>query len=174
MKKTNNKFRGNGGNKNHSAQVYSLNYKFDSSSIAGKFSDTALNLIKRYNDLARDAISNSDIVSAEMFRQYAEHYRKILTDINEKRSEQKVPAAQPAKQEESAAPNAENNVSEQPENSETEIKKEEKPKLKLVKKELKVVEVDDNAKNTAVEKISKPKKIIKRRVAPIEEQASVA
>ena len=65
--------------------VYSLNYKFDSCSIAGKISGTALDLIKKYNELAKEAQSNGDHVNAEVFRQYAEHYRKIVTDINEKK-----------------------------------------------------------------------------------------
>ena len=79
MKKNNNKYRNNYSN------VYSLNYKFDSCSIAGKISGTALDLIKKYNELAKEAQSNGDHVNAEVFRQYAEHYRKIVTDINEKK-----------------------------------------------------------------------------------------
>jgi len=82
MKRTNNKFRNN-----YSNQIYSLNYKFDSNSVAGKISGTALDLIKRYNELAKDAHSNNDYVTAEVFRQYAEHYRKIVTEINEKKNQ---------------------------------------------------------------------------------------
>ncbi len=82
MKRTNNKFRNNYNN-----QIYSLNYKFDSNSVAGKISGTALDLIKRYNELAKDALSNNDYVTAEVFRQYAEHYRKIVTEINEKKNQ---------------------------------------------------------------------------------------
>ena len=79
MKKinNNNKFRGN--------TVYSLNYKFDSVSPAGKCSGTALDLIKRYNELAKEAQNNGDYVGMEVFRQYAEHYRKIVTEINERK-----------------------------------------------------------------------------------------
>jgi len=78
MKKvSNNKFRGNA--------VYSLNYKFDSVSPAGKCSGTALDLIKRYNELAKEAQNNGDYVEMEVFRQYAEHYRKIVTEINERK-----------------------------------------------------------------------------------------
>lgn len=84
MKKINNKFRNN----NNNNQIYSLNYRFDSISIAGKCSGTALDLIKRYNELAKEAQANSDYVSAETFRQFAEHYRKIVTDINEKKNSQ--------------------------------------------------------------------------------------
>lgn len=100
MKKNNNKFRNNNNYNNNSnnnynnnnsssnnnTNKYSLTYKFDSSSIAGKFSGTALDLIKKYNELAKEAQSNHDYVSAEIFKQYAEHYRKIVTDINERKS----------------------------------------------------------------------------------------
>lgn len=85
MKKTNNKYRNNNSN-----QIYSLNYKFDSISIAGKISGTALDLIKKYNELAKEAHANGDYVTAEVFKQYAEHYRKIVTEINEKKNAQKV------------------------------------------------------------------------------------
>ncbi len=88
MKKTNNKYR-SGGNSSSNSTIYSLNYKFDSNSIAGKISGTALDLIKRYNDFAKDAQSNNDYVNAEIFRQYAEHYRKIVTEINERRNQQR-------------------------------------------------------------------------------------
>ncbi len=79
MKKQNNRFR-NGNNNG-----YTLNYKFDSVSIAGKISGTALDLIRRYNDLAKEAQGCGNYVDMEVYRQYAEHYRKIVTDINERR-----------------------------------------------------------------------------------------
>ena len=81
MKKTNNKYR-SGGNNSSNSTIYSLNYKFDSNSIAGKISGTALDLIKRYNDFAKDAQSNNDYVNAE-------HYRKIVTEINERKNQQR-------------------------------------------------------------------------------------
>lgn len=83
MKKTNNKYRNN----NNNNQIYSLNYKFDSCSIAGKVCGTALDLIKRYNELAKEAHGNNNYVEMEVFRQYAEHYRKIVTEINEKKNQ---------------------------------------------------------------------------------------
>lgn len=83
--KKNNKYRNN--NNNYSNQIYSLNYKFDSISSAGKFSGTALDLIKRYNELAKESQGNGNYVEAEVFRQYAEHYRKIVTEINEKKNQ---------------------------------------------------------------------------------------
>ena len=75
----NNKFRNN----NYNTQGYSLNYKFDSISVAGKICGTALDLIKRYNELAKEAHGNGNYVEAENFSQYAENYRKIVTESNE-------------------------------------------------------------------------------------------
>lgn len=83
MKKQNSRFR-NGNNNNNNG--YTLNYKFDSVSIAGKISGTALDLIRRYNDLAKEAQGCGNYVEMEIYRQYAEHYRKIVTDINERRN----------------------------------------------------------------------------------------
>ena len=82
MKKVVNKYR----NSNTNNTQYSLNYKFDSISTAGKVSGTALDLIKKYNELAKEAHSNGNYTEMENFRQYAEHYRKIVTDINEKKN----------------------------------------------------------------------------------------
>lgn len=86
------KFRPN----NNNNFIYSLNYKFDSCSIAGKINGTALELIKRYNDFAKEAQSNGDYVNAEIFRQYAEHYRKIVTEINERKAARNLSENQPA------------------------------------------------------------------------------
>ena len=103
MKKQNNRFRS--GNNNN---CYTLNYKFDSVSIAGKISGTALDLIRRYNDLAKEAQSNGDYVDMEIYRQYAEHYRKIVTDINERRqSRQEQARAEETTAEECAEENSE-------------------------------------------------------------------
>lgn len=85
--KKNIKYRSNNNYNNNNNHIFSLNYKFDSSSPAGKFSGTALDLIKRYNELAKESQGNGDYVEAEVFRQYAEHYRKIVTEINERKNE---------------------------------------------------------------------------------------
>lgn len=91
MKKSNNKYHGNNNNSNNNFNsIYSLNYKFDSISPAGKTCGTALDLIKKYNDLAKEAHGNGDYVEAEVFRQYAEHYRKIVTEINERKNQRQA------------------------------------------------------------------------------------
>lgn len=90
MKKSNNKYHGNNNFNNNFNSIYSLNYKFDSISPAGKTCGTALDLIKKYNDLAKEAHGNGDYVEAEVFRQYAEHYRKIVTEINERKNQRQA------------------------------------------------------------------------------------
>lgn len=103
MKKiNNNKFRGN--------SVYSLNYKFDSVSAAGKLSGTALDLIKRYNELAKEAQSNGNYVEMEVFRQYAEHYRKIVTEINERKNQHREYQSENQQNAEESASEAGNNL----------------------------------------------------------------
>lgn len=196
----NNRPRRNGGhNSNHNnnqSSIHSLNYKFDSTSIAGKFSDTALNLIKRYNDLARDAYSNSDIVSAEVYKQYAEHYRKILTEINEARnaiSAREVVSSDKKTEtstEVTEVKEASQNVEEKPV---VEEKAEKNSRPKQVKpRELKVVEIKPsrtNAKEDAQKEVAtlsdvdtkadKPKKVYRRKPAPkakaeVEKEVAVA
>jgi hypothetical protein len=108
--------------------IYSINYRFDSISIAGKHSGNALDLIKKYNELAKEAFGEHDIVKAETFRQYAEHYRKIVTDINEKRNQRNN--------------NQKNKNSSQSENTTTNLE------VAVNNAEPKVVEVTENAEKT--------------------------
>lgn len=173
MKKINNKYRNNGNN-NYNNQIYSLNYKFDSSSPAGKFNGTALDLIKKYNELAKDAQSNNDYIAAEVYRQYAEHYRKIVTDINEKKMQRnnnfqrdnerqdnvsaENPAAEPACETAVSTENAAQAAAEQA------------PAVE--KKEFKVIEIKES--ETPAETAQPKKRIYRRRTtAPAEGGDSV-
>lgn len=168
MKKlnNNNKFRGNNGN-----TIYSLNYKFDSVSSAGKLSGTALDLIKKYNELAKEAHNNGDYVQMEVFRQYAEHYRKIVTEINERKNQNRD--NQSAQQ---TADNGENAENKQEENTnlveteaaalsaqaapeaETEAKPVEKPKRRRSFTVIDVAAKENNAENaeTVTEQSAEP------------------
>ena len=106
-KNNNNKFRGNN-------SVNSLNYKYDSVSFAGKISGTALDLIKRYNELAKEAQSNGNYVEMEVFRQYAEHYRKIVTEVNERKNQAKAVYMNPDNNANNVAPEKAVNENTQP------------------------------------------------------------
>lgn len=160
MKRINNKYRNNNGNN----QIYSLNYKFDSTSPAGKISGTALDLIKRYNELAKDAASDNDYISAEVFRQYAEHYRKIVTDINEKKNQNRGPNN--ISQQEIAVTENE----EKPAVAEVEQTQQEVSQPIVEKKAFTIVEIPHTEAESAVEtpaandEVShKPKRVYRRR-----------
>ena len=166
MKKV--KYRNNQNNYNN--QIYSINYKFDSISPAGKCSGTALDLIKRYNELAKEAHGNGNYVEAEVFRQYAEHYRKIITEINERKNtrfptkdlENEIQTTQSSETEEMAVTSQANtNTQEEPltvTDAETTL-----VETKPVKKTFTVIEIADET--------SSPKKNYHRRKKSAEESA---
>ena len=184
MKKNNNaKFRNNN---NNNTNMYNLNYRFDSISPAGKYSGTALDLIKRYNELSKEAHSAGDYVEMEVFRQYAEHYRKILTEMNERKnafqaqrqaqmeqaeSEKNVENTESGENMENADKVNEKNeekTAEQPSPQKTSNSEviEQKP-LVMKRKTLKIVEVKETeslpqAKTEAPEEV-KPKRVYKKR-----------
>lgn len=137
MKKNNNKFRNNNNN------IYNLNYRFDSVSPAGKFSGTALDLIRRYNELAKEAQTAGNYVEMEVFRQYAEHYRKIVTEANERRATyQQQNQAQADENDDTSVENTSEQTEESAEKAPQEVIVQ-KP-LSLKKKTLKIVEVKEN------------------------------
>lgn len=155
-------------NNNYNNQVYSINYKFDSVSPAGKFCGTALDLIKKYNELAKEAHANGNYIEAEVFRQYAEHYRKIITEINEKKNirfnnkENNQTSDEPENNQEQTSNTSENTVNNDApsvENNDTSTENKEnvliETKVKTTKRAFKVVEVSENT--------IKPKKIVKPR-----------
>jgi len=151
--------------------MYNLNYRFDSVSPAGKFSGTALDLIKRYNELAKEASSAGNYVEMEVFRQYAEHYRKIVTDINERKNASQLQVQ--AKSQETVDDASEQTNSapieeEKPEQS-TEVITQ-KP-LSLKKKTLTVIEVKENDQ-VEQSKEEKPKRIYKKKAPKTEDSAA--
>lgn len=186
MKKINNKFRSSGAN-----NIYSLNYKFDSISSAGKFSGTALDLIKKYNELAKEAHSNGDYVEMEVFRQYAEHYRKIVTEINERKNTMRDSMQNQQEPETTAETVAdEKNAENKPEettaetakdNVETSDKTENAPQptvKKRLRRGFKIIEVSTENTDSPAEVLSehtdadapaeKPKRIIRRKPKIVE------
>ena len=138
-KNNNNKFRNSNNN------MYNLNYRFDSVSPAGKFSGTALDLIRRYNELAKEAQTAGNYVEMEVFRQYAEHYRKIVTEANERRAyyQQQNQTQTESETEVTSAENTSEQVNEEQNEKSPQEVIEQKP-LSLKKKTLKIVEVKEN------------------------------
>lgn len=147
MKKLNNKYRNNNNSNN---QIYSLNYKFDSISSAGKICGTALDLIKRYNELAKEAHGNGNYVEAEVFRQYAEHYRKIVTEINEKKNQRLQFSRENENNTASAEPSSVDAKDETVQPEKTEIPAETlQPETAPAKREFKIIEISASEADTA-------------------------
>ena len=174
--KKNNKFRNNSGNSN----AYSLNYKFDSISPAGKINGTALDLIKRYNELAKEAHGSGDYIEMEVYRQYAEHYRKIVTEINERRAvrvdntTQQTDENTAEPENELAALQPEETPVEQPASDTT------APAEAAPRKAFKVIEIQPQDSNDVVETeaaaapAAKPRRIIRRVKKPAEDAVAAA
>lgn len=152
--KKNNKFRNNG-----NSNAYSLNYKFDSISPAGKYSGTALDLIKRYNELAKEAHGSGNYIEMEMFRQYAEHYRKIVTEINERknnRPEQPENKAPVCENSETTVSDTNAKIAETKENTNSKLEKQ--PEDAKLVTEAAAVTVDSSKPTLKLGKIASKKK----------------
>ncbi len=85
--------RSNGANRRPQAR---LNQVHDSNGPEGRVRGTAAQIVEKYTSLARDAGASDNKVLQQSFLQHAEHYQRILSDIqkeieqdNERRAEQK-------------------------------------------------------------------------------------
>lgn len=175
--KKNYKFRNNSGNSN----AYSLNYKFDSISPAGKINGTALDLIKKYNELAKEAHGSGDYIEMEVYRQYAEHYRKIVTEINERRA---VRAENTAPQNDGSSAESENSETEaaaqQPEEALNDTAADAAAPIEAApRKSFKVIEIQpqnniETAETESVAPAAKPRRIIRRVKKPAEAAVAAA
>lgn len=179
--KKNNKFRNNG-----NSNAYSLNYKFDSVSPAGKVSGTALDLIKKYNELAKEAHGSGDYVEMEVYRQYAEHYRKIVTEINERKNYRQEQANNQAQAEENAetSENVENNnqTDEKP-STDNNVEPIVQTPMPIRKKTFKMIEIKpsqaeinndttDTATEEKPETVTKTKRVIRRKKVATDDNLS--
>ncbi len=62
---------------NRPTQVIYRNTCLDSSGPAGKLRGTPLQLNEKYAALAKDAATANDMILAEQYRQYADHYMRL-------------------------------------------------------------------------------------------------
>lgn len=175
--KKNNKFRNNG-----NSNAYSLNYKFDSISPAGKVSGTALDLIKKYNELAKEAHGSGDYVEMEVYRQYAEHYRKIVTEINERKNYRQEQANNQTQSLDDEAAPEENSQNSEQQNVENNVEPIVQTPMPIRKKTFKIVEIKpskeelktdtpDTVENKT-EVVEKPKRVVRRKKTITEEKPS--
>ena len=76
------RFRSNGDRnfkRNGENQTFSVNSNFQRKS-PGKNNHNAPKLIEKYNDLAREALSNGDKILSENYLQHADHFTRILNE----------------------------------------------------------------------------------------------
>ena len=117
--------------------------------------------------MAKDASSNNDYISAEIFRQYAEHYRKIVTEINEKKNQNRQFNMTP--QAETPQPEAPQSEAQMPENQEEQVAEAQAPQS-TEKKSFTIVEIPHTEAQTVEESPiandetpHKPKRVYRRR-----------
>ena len=83
------RYRGGGDRnfkRNGESQSFGSNANFQRKS-PGRNNQNASKLIEKYNDLAREALSNGDKILSENYFQHADHFLRI---INEKSSNQEI------------------------------------------------------------------------------------
>ena len=92
FRRNNRSFKSNGENSKFSSN-FSNNENFKRKS-PGRNNHNAPKLIEKYNDLAREALSNGDKILSENYLQHADHFTRILNEKEsfkkEKFSESKI------------------------------------------------------------------------------------
>ena len=79
------RFRHNDRNFKRNGEVTKFNSDYSANSnfrrkIPGKNNHNASKLIEKYNDLAREALSNGDKILSENYLQHADHFVRILSE----------------------------------------------------------------------------------------------
>ena len=79
------RFRSNDRNFKRNGEAAKFNPDFSSNSnfkrkVPGRNNHNASKLIEKYNDLAREAVSNGDKILSENYFQHADHFMRILSE----------------------------------------------------------------------------------------------
>ena len=135
------RFRSHDRNYKRNGDVPKFNSDFSTHSnfqrkFTGKNNHNAPKLIEKYNDLAREALSNGDKILSENYLQHADHFTRILNEKENFRRE-KFSESRSENNSVNAEENAENlnqtETNNLPETSseETKIQKSEKPQVEI-------------------------------------------
>jgi len=82
--------RGRGGNNNRRQNNVPLRHQtFDSNGPDVRIRGNAFQIHEKYQALARDAQASGDRIAAENYQQHAEHYYRIICQINEQENRQR-------------------------------------------------------------------------------------
>ena len=79
-------FKSNGDTSNKFGSNFSNNDNFKRK-VPGRNNHNAPKLIEKYNDLAREALSNGDKILSENYLQHADHFTRVLNDRESFRKE---------------------------------------------------------------------------------------
>ena len=85
------RFRSNDRNFKRNGETAKFNPDFSSNSnfkrkVPGRNNHNASKLIEKYNDLAREAVSNGDKILSENYFQHADHFTRIIEEQERKKS----------------------------------------------------------------------------------------
>ena len=82
-------FKRNNGGSNKYKSDFSSNTNFQRKA-PGRNNHNASKLIEKYNDLAREALSNGDKILSENYLQHADHFTRILNERESYRREKSI------------------------------------------------------------------------------------
>ena len=101
--------------------------------MPGRNNHNAPKLIEKYNDLAREALSNGDKILSENYLQHADHFTRILNE-RENIKKEKYTDSKFESNSDAAEKNTENNdkYGFEETNDETKIQKEEKSQVEII------------------------------------------
>ena len=101
--------------------------------MPGRNNHNAPKLIEKYNDLAREALSNGDKILSENYLQHADHFTRILNE-RENIKKEKYTDSKFESNSDAAEKNTENNdkYGLEETNDETKIQKEEKSQVEII------------------------------------------
>jgi len=86
FRRNNRNFKSNGGDNSKFGSNFSNNDNFKRKA-PGRNNHNAPKLIEKYNDLAREALSNGDKILSENYLQHADHFTRILNERESFRKE---------------------------------------------------------------------------------------
>jgi hypothetical protein len=101
--------------------------------VPGRNNHNAPKLIEKYNDLAREALSNGDKILSENYLQHADHFTRILNE-RESIKKEKYTESKLESNSDVAEQNTENNdkYALEENNDETKIQKDEKSQVEII------------------------------------------
>ena len=99
----------------------------------GRNNHNAPKLIEKYNDLAREALSNGDKILSENYLQHADHFTRILNERESYRREKfsEIKSDNNTDVAEENVENSDKNLLETSNNDETKVKKNIKPQVEI-------------------------------------------